>query len=77
MTFEPESAVSINLGAIYQTDSFYGLTTGPISDPIQLENVGQIVSAYSTNGCANDGNGAGTATCDVLRGRLSPNGSGR
>lgn len=75
---EPESAVALNFGAIFQTDSFYGSIdywSFDFEDPFQLEDVNQIVSAYSANDCADGGTGVGSANCDILRARLTPTGT--
>lgn len=75
---EPESAVAINFGLIYQNDNFYGSLdywSFDFSDPLQLESADQIVAAYGANDCADGGTGVGSAACDFLRGRLTPTGT--
>lgn len=75
---EPETAVALNFGAIYQTDNFYGSLdywSFDFEDPFQVESGNQIVGAYGSNGCQDGGAGVGTPTCDALRARLTPTGT--
>ncbi len=75
---EPESALAINAGLIYQNENFYGSLdywSFDFSDPLQLESADQIVAAYGANDCVDGGTGVGSAACNVLRGRLSPTGT--
>ena len=75
---DPESAVALNLGLIYQTDAFYGSIdywNFDFEDPFQVENGNQIVAAYGSNECFDGGSGVGTPLCDQLRARLSPTGT--
>ena len=77
-SLDPEEAVALNFGAIYQNDNFYGSIdywSFDFTDPFQLENVNQIVGAYGAAGCQDGGAGVGSATCDILRQRLSPLGT--
>ena len=75
---EPESAVAINSGVIYQNENFYGSLdywSFDFSDPLQLESADQIVAAYGANDCADGGDGVGSSACTLLRDRLSPLGT--
>lgn len=75
---EPETAVTLNLGAIYQTGNFYGSIdywSFDFEDPFQLENANQIVNAYGEAECFDGGAGVGSAECNILRGRLTPDGT--
>ncbi len=75
---EPETAVALNFGMIYQTDAFYGSLdywSFDFDDPFQIESGNQIVNAYGDNGCQDGGDGVGSAACDLLRARLSPIGT--
>ena len=75
---ESETAVAINLGAIYQTDAFYGSIdywSFDFENPFQIEDGNQLVGAYGANDCAEGGTGVGTAACDILRARLTPLGT--
>ncbi|MBO6657969.1 MAG: TonB-dependent receptor [Pseudomonadales bacterium] len=75
---EPESALALNFGVVYQNDSFYGSLdywSFDFEDPLQLEGANAIVGAYGANDCADGGSGVGSATCDILRGRLTPTGT--
>ena len=74
-SLEPEEAVALNFGIVFQSGPFYGSIdywSFDFSDPIQLESVNQIVNAYDDNGCADGGTGVGTPVCDILRARLLP-----
>lgn len=75
---DPETAVALNFGAIFQTDAFYASIdywSFDFEDPFQTENATQIVNAYGANGCEDGGAGVGTSTCDALRARLLPLGT--
>lgn len=75
---EPETALALNLGAIVQTEIFYGSLdywSFDFEKPFQVENNGQLVAAYIANGCQNEGAGVGTPACDLLRGRITPEGT--
>jgi iron complex outermembrane recepter protein len=77
-SLESETAVAINLGAIYQTDAFYGSIdywSFDFENPFQIEDGNQLVGAYGANDCAEGGTGVGTAACDILRARLTPLGT--
>jgi outer membrane receptor protein involved in Fe transport len=75
---EPETAIAVNLGAIYQNDAIYASLdywSFDFEDPFQTESGGQILGAYLSNDCADGGTGVGTAACDILRGRITPTGA--
>ena len=75
---EPESAVALNFGAIFQTDAFYSSLdywSFDFEDPFQTEDPNQIVNAYGNNDCQDGGTGIGSRECDVLRARLTPLGT--
>ena len=75
---DPETAVALNFGAIYQNDRFYGSVdywSFDFEDPFQTENANQIVGAYGSNGCFDGGAGVGTQVCTDLRARLTPDGT--
>lgn len=75
---EPETAVALNFGVIYQNDAFYGSLdywNFDFDDPFQVESGNQIVGAYGAAGCEDGGTGVGSATCDILRARLTPLGT--
>ena len=75
---EAEKAMALNVGAIFQSDAFYASVDFwqfDFEDPFQLENGNQIVGAYTEAQCAEGESGIGTASCDVLRGRITPNGT--
>ena len=75
---DPESAIAINIGAIYQNENIYASLdywSFDFEDPFQTENGTQILNAYLGNDCADGGTGVGSAACDVLRGRITPNGA--
>lgn len=77
-SLEPEEAVALNFGMVYQSGPFYGSIdywSFDFSDPIQLESVNQIVSAYGANNCADGGDGVGSQACETLRERLLPLGT--
>lgn len=77
---DPETAVALNLGLIYQTESYYGsidFWSFDFEDPFQTENQNQLVGAYLGSGCNDGGAGVGVnPDCDVLRDRISPTGAG-
>ncbi len=73
----PESAVTTNIGALFE----YGAFTGSIdywrfdfSDPLQLEDENQLTNAYIGNSCFDGGAGVGTEICDSLRQQIFPTG---
>ena len=75
---EAEKATALNVGAIFQSDAFYASVDFwqfDFEDPFQLENGNQIVGAYTEAQCAEGESGIGTTSCDVLRGRITPNGT--
>ena len=75
---EAEKATALNVGAIFQSDAFYASVDFwqfDFEDPFQLENGNQIVGAYTEAQCADGESGIGTIPCDVLRGRITPNGT--
>ncbi|MEM1436354.1 MAG: TonB-dependent receptor, partial [Pseudomonadota bacterium] len=75
---DPESAVALNFGAIFQTEKFYASLdywSFDFEDPFQLESANQIVGAYGANACQDGGAGVGTPECDILRTRLTPTGT--
>ncbi len=77
-SLDPESAVALNFGAIFQNEGFYASIdywSFDFEDPFQTENANQIVSAYAANDCQDGGTGVGSGTCDVLRARLTPLGT--
>ena len=78
-SLEPESATALNFGAIFQTEGgFYASVdywSFDFEDPFQTESANQIVNAYGAAGCQDGGAGVGTATCDLLRARLTPLGT--
>ena len=75
---EAEKATALNIGAIFRTARFYASVDFwqfDFEDPFQIENGNQIVGAYTEAQCADGGSGVGSAPCDVLRGRITPNGT--
>ena len=75
---EAEKATALNIGAIFRTDAFYASVDFwqfDFEDPFQIENGNQIVGAYTEAQCPDGGSGVGSASCDVLRGRITPNGT--
>ena len=75
---EAEKATALNVGAIFQGDAFYAsldFWQFDFEDPFQFENGNQIVGAYTEAQCADGESGIGTISCDVLRGRITPNGT--
>ena len=75
---DPETAVALNFGAIFQTDAFYASVdywSFDFEDRFQSENANQIVNAYGDNDCADGGTGVGSSACDILRARLTPLGT--
>ena len=75
---DPETAVALNFGVIFQTNSFFGSLdywSFDFEDPFLIENSGQLVSAYVAQGCEDGGAGEATSDCQVLRGRVSPTGT--
>ncbi|MDA0271730.1 MAG: TonB-dependent receptor, partial [Proteobacteria bacterium] len=75
---DPESALAVNFGLIYQNENFYGSLdywSFSFEDALQVESAPQLVAAYQTYDCADGGAGVGTPECDVMRGRLSPVGT--
>ena len=75
---EPETAVAVNFGAIFQNENLYASIdywSFDFEDPFQTENANQIVGAYGANGCQDGGAGVGTPVCDQLRARLTPDGT--
>lgn len=72
-----EQAVALNLGAIVQTEAFYGSVdfwSFDFKDPFQTESEAQIVEGYIANDCADGGTGVGTPACDALRSHIFPAG---
>lgn len=75
---DPEEATALNFGVIYQTDAFFGSIdywSFDFTNPIQLESVNQIVSAYGNANCEDGGAGVGSDACNILRNRLTPTGT--
>jgi iron complex outermembrane recepter protein len=75
---DPETAVALNFGVIFQTDAFFGSIdywSFDFTDPFLIENSGQVVNSYISKGCADGGAGAETPDCLVLRERVSPEGT--
>ena len=75
---DPETALSTNLGVLYQNGGFTGSLDYwrfDFEDPFQLENFDQTVTAYIANDCADGGAGVGTAVCDSLRAVIFPIGT--
>jgi outer membrane receptor protein involved in Fe transport len=77
---DPETAVALNFGLIYQTDNYYGSVdfwSFDFEDPFQTENQDQLISAYLGKGCNDGGAGVGVdSDCGLLRQRVSPLGAG-
>ena len=75
---DPETAITTNLGVLYENDRFRGSIDYwrfAFKDPLQLESAGQLITAYSTLGCADGGAGTTTADCVSLRSQLFPTGT--
>ena len=77
---QAETAVTVNFGAIFQTEAFYGSLdywSFDFENPFQSENANQLIAAYGAGGfdCADGGAGVGTAPCDELRPRFTPLGT--
>ena len=75
---EPESAVTTNLGVLFEFENFYASLDWwrfDFSDPFQTESANQILSAYSANLCQDGGAGVGSSTCDALRSHVFPTGT--
>jgi outer membrane receptor protein involved in Fe transport len=77
---QAETAVTVNFGAIFQTDAFYGSLdywSFDFENPFQSESAPQLIGAYGPAGfdCADGGSGVGTAPCDELRPRFTPLGT--
>ncbi len=75
---KPESAVTSNLGVIYQNENFYASLDWwryDFKDPLQAESAGQIVAAYSAQQCQDGGAGAATDSCQALRSHIFPLGT--
>lgn len=77
---DPETAVALNFGLIYQTENFYGSVdywSFDFEDPFQTENQDQLIGAYLGKGCEDGGAGVGVdPDCAILRERVSPLGAG-
>ncbi len=81
----PEKALATNLGLIFETTGLLATLDFwkfDFSDPFQLESAGQILGAYTANGCTGDGTptnpygpGVGSAVCNDLRPRFVPTGT--
>ena len=75
---EPETAVAVNFGAIFQTDAFYGSLdywSFDFEKPFQTESADQMVALYGASGCEDGGAGVGSEVCNALRPRLTPTGT--
>ncbi|MFT4631027.1 MAG: outer membrane receptor protein involved in Fe transport [Candidatus Azotimanducaceae bacterium] len=77
---QAETAVTVNFGAIFQTEAFYGSLdywSFDFENPFQSENANQLIAAYGSGGfdCADGGTGVGSAACDELRPRFTPLGT--
>ena len=75
---KPESALTSNLGVVYQNENFYSSIDWwryDFKDPLQTESAGQIVAAYSAQQCFNGGAGASTTSCQALRSHIFPLGT--
>ena len=75
---KPESAVTSNLGVVYQNENFYGSIDWwryDFKDPLQTESAGQIVAAYAAQQCQDGGAGAATTSCQALRSHIFPLGT--
>lgn len=75
---EAETAVALNFGVIFTGENFFGSLdywSFDFEDPFQTESASQLISAYTTNACADGGAGVGTAVCNDLRPRFTPNGT--
>ena len=75
---EPETALTSNIGLLYQNGGFTGSLDYwrfDFTDPFQLENFDQTVNAYVANDCADGGAGVGSPICDSLRAVIFPTGT--
>ncbi len=75
---EPESALTANLGIIFQNDLLYASLdywSFDFEDSFQTESAQQIVNAYVSQTCFDGGAGVGTASCDALRSHVFPFGT--
>jgi iron complex outermembrane recepter protein len=75
---KPESAVTSNLGVIYQNEIFYASIDWwryDFKDPLQAESAGQIVAGYAAQQCQDGGAGAATTSCQALRSHIFPLGT--
>ncbi len=82
---DPESALASSVGVIFETSGLLATLDYwrfEFSDPFQLESAGQILEAYSANGCQGNGTpqnpygpGVGSAVCNDLRPRFVPEGT--
>ncbi|MDA0892888.1 MAG: TonB-dependent receptor [Proteobacteria bacterium] len=70
-----ESAVSMNIGAIYQDDNLYASIdwwSFTFEDSFVTEGFNSILSAYTANGCIADGATVDSAACNELRSHIFP-----
>lgn len=75
---KPETAVTSNLGVVYQNENFYGSIDWwryDFKDPLQFESAAQIVGAYAAQACFDGGAGAATTSCRALRSHIFPLGT--
>ncbi|MCP5182048.1 MAG: TonB-dependent receptor [Pseudomonadales bacterium] len=75
---KPESAVTTNLGLIWQNEVFYASIDYwryDFSDPLQVESATQVVNAYLGQQCFDGGAGVGTDSCTALRSHVFPTGA--
>ncbi len=75
---KPESAVTTNLGVIFQTESFYSSIDWwryDFKDPFQTESAPQINSAYFNGLCFDGGANAASTNCQALRAHIFPLGT--
>ena len=73
---KPETAVSMNLGLIYQKDNVYASVdywSFTFEDSFQTESFNSIVNAYyTTYECVKDDKAVDNPTCNALRGHIFP-----
>lgn len=77
---KPETALTTNIGLIYQNEVFYGsidFWSFSFEDPFQTESAQQIVDAYDVTGldCQDGGAGELTERCQGLRAHVFPLGT--
>lgn len=75
---DPETALTTNLGIIFQNEVFYGSIDYwrfDFEDSFQTESAQQISDAYFADGCEIGGTGDGTQRCEDLRTHVFPYGT--